>query len=179
MLKRCVQKMFERIVISLCAILCMQLPFFITQYTHQLKGHLDELKWQVEQMERSASLSGKNLDQYISKFLTNSDRDFANQGTMMRDVTHRFEKFSYAWMQLNNSSVITRPFVFFRCMQLDIVYATLSHFKMGISFALESLIFGLIGIFLGSGLCAVVTFSLNRRKKIDSQVFVSDQKIVT
>ena len=113
MAKRCIQKIFERIIVSLSVILCMQLPFFVIQYTHQLKGHLDELGWQVEQMERSALFSGKNLDQYISKFTQNSDSDFANQGIMMRAVTHRFKKLSQAWIELNKSSSLNTPFCVF------------------------------------------------------------------
>ena len=175
MLKRCVQKTLERIVISLCVILSMQLPFFITQYTHQLKGHLDELKWQVQQMERSALLSGKNLDQYISKFINHSDRDFANQGSMMRRVSDRFEKLSHAWMQLNNSSLFNRPFMFIRYMQLDVFYATIDHFKMGISFTLESIIYGLIGILLGSGFYSVVALCFHQKKRVDSLALCSDE----
>jgi hypothetical protein len=166
MLKRCIQKMLERIAVSLCAILCMQFPFFITQYTHQLRGHIDELKWQVEQMEMAASVSGKNLDQYISKFINNSDRDFANQGRIMRSLKHRFEQLYHAWLQLKNSSTLTRPFVFFSYLQFDIFSATFNQFKMGIAFTLESIVFGLIGIFIGSGLCAWIALFLNRKKKI-------------
>lgn len=124
----------------------------MTQYTHQLIGHIDELKWQVEHMEQSASLSGKNLDQYITKFLKNSDSDFSSQGKMMQGVVSRFGQLSYAWNQLKNSSAFTRPFVFFRYLKFDIFYATFKSFKMGISFSLDSIIFGLIGILIGSGL---------------------------
>lgn len=165
MFKRGVQKILEGVVISLCAILCMQLPFFITQYAHQLKGHVDELKWQVEQMESAASFSGKNLDQYISKFTKNSDRDFASQGVMMRAMKQRFEKLSYAWLKLKESSAFTRPFVFFRYMQSDVFAATCKEFKMGISFTLESIVFALIGILIGSGLCTLVTLSFGRSMK--------------
>lgn len=174
MTKKFIQKILERIVVSLCVILCMQLPFFITQYTHQLQGHIDELKWQVEQMEMSASFSGKTLDEYISKFIDNFDPDFANQGMMMRSIMHRFEKLSHASMQLKNSSVFTRPFVFFRYVQLDIFSATFNDFKMGISFTLESIVFGLIGIFIGTGLCSSIAIFFNRRKKINSQSVLSD-----
>jgi len=165
MIQKFTQKILERIVISLCAILCMQLPFFMTQYTHQLKGHVDELKLQVKQMEMTASLSGKNLDQYISKFMKNSDPDFASQGKMMRDIRHRFEKLSHAWMQLKNSSAFSRPFVFFRYVQLDIFSGTCNEFKMGISFTVESLIFGLMGIFIGSGFDSLIKLIFNRKKR--------------
>lgn len=177
MFKRCIQKILERIVISLCVIICMQLPFFISQYTHQLRGHVDELRWQMEQMRTSASRSGKNLDQYISKFTKNSDDDFANQGIMMRAITHRFEKLSHALAQLKSSSLFTRPFVFFRYVQLDIFSATLDEFKMGISFTLESIVFGLIGIFIGSGLCSLATLFLNQKRRVNSHS--TDQKFVT
>lgn len=159
---RYIEKLIERILISLSVILWMQFPFFLTQYVHQLKGHLDELKWQVEQMEASASRSGKNLDQYITKFVKNADKDFANQGEMMRKVVHRFEKLSHAFFQLKNSTAFTRPFVFFRYLQLDIVSATLSNFKMGISFTAESILFGLVGLFFGAGLYRLVKWVLFR-----------------
>ena len=170
MAKAYIGKILERILISLSVILCMQLPFFITQYTHQLKGHLDELKWQVEQMESSAALSGKNLEQYISKFVKSLDTDFAAQGLLMRSVVHRFEIFSKAWFALKNSSSLTRPFGFFRHLQLDIVKATFNDFKMGISFTLESIVFGLIGMFVGAGLYQVGQLAF-KRKKIRSPTY--------
>jgi hypothetical protein len=165
MAKRCIQKVLERIVISLCVVLCLQLPFFIVQYTHQLRGHIDELKWQVEQMEKSAVLSGKTLDEYIAKFMNNSDHDFASQGAMMRAVMHRFEKLSQTWIRLKHSSSFTRPFVFFRYVEWDVFSATCKEFKTGISFTLESMFFGLIGIFLGSGLCSFITSIFNLKKR--------------
>ena len=163
-IKRCFTTLLERILISLCVILCMQLPFFMTQYTHQLIGHIDELKWQVKHMETSASLSGKSLDQYIAKFRENGDPDFVSQGAMMQSVVSRFEKLSYAWNQLQNSSAFTRPFVFFRYLKLDIFYATFSSFKMGISFTLDSIIFGLVGIVIGSGIQQLAKLFFRRKK---------------
>jgi hypothetical protein len=146
----------------------MQLPFFITQYTHQLKGHIDELKWQVKQMEVSASSSGKNLDQYISKFTKNADRDFVNQGMAMHTAVQRFEKLSHAWIELKNSSLFARPFLFFLYVQSDIFFATLNDFKMGISFTLESIVFAMIGVLIGSGLCSLVGLFFNRKREINS-----------
>jgi hypothetical protein len=175
MARRFIQKILERIVISLCVILCLQLPFFITQYSHQLRGHIDELKWQVEQMEKSAALSGKTLDEYIAKFRNNSDHDFASQGMMMRTVIHRLEKMFQAWMHVKNSSSFTRPFVFFRYVEWDIFSATFSEFKTGISFTLESMVFGLLGIFLGSSLCSLITMIFNRKKRTSLPIF-SGQK---
>lgn len=162
MAERYIQKMVERIAISLCVILCMQIPFFIVQYTQQLRGHIDELQWQVEKMEKLANVSGKTLDEYISKFTKNPDRDFANQGMMMRTVSDRYVKLSLAWAQLKNSSPFTRPFVFLIHVKWDIFSSTFQNFKMGISFTWESLIFGLIGLFIGSGLCSLITFLFNR-----------------
>ena len=172
MAKRCIQKILERIVISLCVILCMQLPFFIIQYTHQLRGHIDELHWQLEQMEKFASLSGKTVDEHISKFMNNSDRDFANHGMMMRTIVHRYEKLSLAWTELRNSSALTRPFVFLRHVQWDIFSSTLDEFKMGISFTLESIIFGFIGILIGSGLCPLISLLFNRKKEIATRQII-------
>lgn len=169
MIKKCTQRILERIVISLCVILCMQLPFFITQYTHQLRGHIDELKWQVEQMAIAASFSGKNLDEYISKFIKNADQDFASQGMMMRAAMQRFEKLSDAWTTLKKSSSFTRPFIFFRYVQSDIFSATFNDFKMGISFTLESIIFGLIGILFGSILCPLIAVFFNRIPQFGDQ----------
>jgi hypothetical protein len=171
MAKRCLQKILERVVISLCVILCMQLPFFITQYSHQLRGHVDELKWQVDQMGKSAALSAKPLDEYIAKFVNNSDHDFASQGVMMWAVMLRFEKLSQAWMHLKNSSSFTRPFVFFRYVEWDVFSATFREFKTGISFTLESIVFGLLGIFLGSGLCSLLTVIFNRKEGVSPPIF--------
>jgi hypothetical protein len=62
------------------AFVASQIPEFIQQYTQRLAGHVNELYRLLNQMRQVASYSNKTLDQYIQKFITSSDPDFARQG---------------------------------------------------------------------------------------------------
>jgi len=74
-------------------------------------------------------------------------------------------------MQLKESSSFTRPFIFFRYLQGDIFSATFHEFKMGISFTFESMIFGLLGIFIGSGLCLLRKVCFGRSMRCKKMTF--------
>lgn len=142
-------KMLDRIFAVIFAIILMQFPMFMEQYSIRLSGHVNELDYQVRQIERTAKASGKDLQKYIEKFTSSKDADFAKQGKLIQEMVIRKEKLSNALYVILDANVITRPFVFlFRC-DWEIVRATASSYQIGLAITLESIVYGIVGIMLG------------------------------
>lgn len=141
--------LLDRIFAVMGAFLFSQIPTFMQQYGQQLTGHAQELKMQLDLMTKTALQSGKTLDQYIHKFLQYADVDISAQGRLMQDMVVRYQTLSEASLALNQASVFSKPFVFFKHLYPDIVASTFHLFTPSISFTLEGLAYALIGIFFG------------------------------
>ena len=158
------------------ALICVQAPMYIQQYGHQLSGRVAELKLQVNGMMNAASEGSKTLPQFIKRFLESGDSDFMRQGQLMQSSADRYEALSGALNSLNHSSAISRPFVFLRDFNWDIASATFSDFQPGISFSLEGIAYGLVGLGLGYGLFCLLSklicgfCSLFKRTKLKTEV---------
>ena len=131
------------------AILFMQAPQFVHNYTESLAGHLAEVSWQLEQLRQMVQKSGRTLGELVTKFLGSSDSDIVFQGELIRNMVDRETAFSTALNALSDASPLSRPFVFFNHIHWELVKETSTHFRPGLPLSLESLIWGLIGLFFG------------------------------
>lgn len=139
----------DRICAVIGAIILMQLPMFIDQYSLRLSGHVEELNYQVNKMEYYASLSKKTLEQYIRKFILSKDADFSAQGKIMEEMRVREKKLTDSLLSLKQGNLLTRPFIFLFQSDWAIVDSTFQFYQMGISFSFESIIYAIIGVLLG------------------------------
>lgn len=141
--------MLDRIFAVIFAITLMQCPLFMEQYSIRLSGHVNEVTYQVKEMEKVARGSGKTLDQYIEKFSTSHDGDFSQQGKLMEAMVSRRERLANALSAIMHANVFTRPFIFLFKSDWDIVHATANNYQIGLSLSLESAIYAFIGLVLG------------------------------
>lgn len=142
--------MMDRIFCVVGAVLFSQVPTFMQQYAQQLGGRSEELKLQIDLMAKTALYSGKNLKEYIQKFLSNTDSDISQQGELMQEMTVRYQKLSEAASALNHASVFEKPYVFFTHLYSDVASSTLQLFTPGFSFSLEGIVYAFIGILFGT-----------------------------
>lgn len=148
-MRQLASKIFDRFFVVVFALIFLQWPFFIHQYEHELVGHVAELKWQNEQIEKAALKSGKTTDHYIKKFVEHDDRDFYEQGKTMTLTKKRYQKLSQALLKLQNAGSFSRPFVFLIYLQSDIVLSTWQHFKPGLTFTGEACFYAVGGMLFG------------------------------
>jgi len=141
-----VNGIIDRIFILLGALLGSQIPEFVQQYTQRLSGHAAELSQLLNKLTHIASLSDKTLDQYINKFLSSTDPDFARQGEFMEGVVTRWQDLHMTLQSLTESSLWERPYYFFKYLNYPIAESTLHSFKPGINLTLEGLCYTGIGI---------------------------------
>lgn len=155
-------KILCRLFIVLGAFLFLQFPLFMYHYKAHLVGHVEELKIQVNEMQKSAKLTQKSIDQYIHKFMTNSDVDFSNQGNLMLGTWNRYKKFSHALYALENANVFLRPIQFIYYVDLGILRTSFASFSLGVSFTYESLSYAILGILSGYALFLLIRKAFRR-----------------
>ena len=141
--------LLDRLCVILGAFIGSQIPQFMQQYSQRLAGHVDELHHLLNNLRQLATHSDKTLEQYIQKFATNADPDFAHQGEFMQQLVGRWQELEHALYHLVHSSIWARPYFFLKDLQTDIAQATLLSFQPGISLNLEGLCYAGAGVLIG------------------------------
>lgn len=170
--------MLDRVFAVGGALLLAQTPMFMQQYSMQLIGRVAELKLQVDGMIKAATFSSRSLQEYIQRFIDSGDPDFSRQGELMMGMVDRYEQLFHASQSLTTASVVSKPFVFVRDMNWEMMQTTLSDFQPGIPFTLEGLVYGLIGIGVGYslfGLCSFLGTKMRSTAKRYLDCFVTRQ----
>ncbi len=146
--------MLDRVFAVVFAIVFAQMPLFIQQYSQQLVGRVAELQLQVESMKQSATLSGKSLEQLITRFLSHTDPDIARQGELMSASLERWNSLLHALDTLQNSNALQKPFAFLLHLNFNTFKSTWHHYSMGLPLTLEGGVYAFIGIIVGYGFFA-------------------------
>ena len=152
--------LIDRLFVVAGALIFLQAPLFMQQYTQQLAGHTAELQYQVQILDAAAGESGKTVPAYILKFTASADLDFARQGRMMQDLVDRWHTFNKSYEALTKASITSKPFVFVAYFNKEVAAATWSSFEYGIPFSLEGLVYAVAGILLGYLTFALLAFLL-------------------
>lgn len=139
----------DRIFAVIGALLFSQVPQLFHQYLLILSGHVSELNHQVHLMEQTALLTKKNLPEFIDKFLASSDFDFMAQGKAMKTILDRWQGLTEALQGLSQASPLTRPFVFIKHFNWQLSMETLQQFQFGVSFTIEAILYGCLGVLAG------------------------------
>lgn len=142
-------KLVDRVFAGVGAVVFMQAPQFIQNYTHVLYGHLAELHWELDQMHTFVHKSGKTIEALAKKFLSSSDPDIIFQGELIEKLVTRERDFSLALQALTTANPLTKPFVFLRHADKDLIGETWVHFKLGLPITVEALGWGFFGLLAG------------------------------
>jgi Protein of unknown function (DUF2937) len=144
-----IEWILDRVSAVIGAFIGSQIPEFMQQYTQRLAGHVDELQRLVNQMRQVASYSNKTLEQYIHKFISSTDPDFARQGEFMQGMLSRWEELKQTLVHLTYSSAWIRPYIFLKELQYDIAHSTFVSFHPGINLSMEGIFYAGAGIVIG------------------------------
>ena len=156
----------DRLVCVLGAILFSQAPEFMQQYLQRLGGHLDEARLQLARFQRVAHDTGISLDQLIHQTSANPEPTVAKLGGVMREVAARVDELTAAQNALQHASIWTRPFVFFRHLDLGIAQGTWSIYQPAVPTTFEGLLYAIVGMLF---LLTLYHFSVRRpvRRRFD------------
>lgn len=165
--------LIDRLFVVAGAFIGSQIPLFMQQYRQRLAGHVDALQKLINQLHQIASISQKNLDQYIQKFKENSDPDFNRQGDFMQGIVVRLQELQQALEHLTQSPFWLRPYYFFKDIQSDIAQSTLDSFQAGFNLTVEGLCYAGGGMILGWALYQMISkcfiFGCKRAQSIFKQ----------
>ena len=151
------KKLLRWVVVLFCTALFAQVPLFVDQYLMRLEGRLAESRLQVEAYVKTAKDGKKTLDQYIAKFLAQTDSDFSSQGRVMQDAVCRKAFLESACEALQSSSPLIRPLVFVRYLDWQTVIDTWNGFTPGLLVESNLIVWALIGF--ASGWAVLYGFS--------------------
>lgn len=157
-------QVMDRSISAVCALLCLQIPSFFVQYMQRLSGHIQELQRQLGTLKHLAQASGRNLTQYIEKFVHQSDHDFSEQGQWMQGLLERHGGLTQSFQALQNADAWQRPFVFLSEMDSNIAFGTVHEFQPAIAMSVEGLLYAFMGVLIGSCLvfCLRTTWKVFR-----------------
>ena len=140
------ESLLDRAVSAAGAIVFMQIPAFLVQYQQRLGGHVDELAYIIKKYKSAAADNGRTVDEYIGLHLQSTVKEFVSTGKLMTENMDRFTDISAALKSLTESRGILKFFSFLKNMDFDIFKAALKNFVPGISFSMDTLLYGAMGI---------------------------------
>jgi hypothetical protein len=160
--------LLDRLLCVVGAVLFSQLPEFIQQYLQRLGGHLDEARRQLEQFRAVAAQSDLTLDQLIARNLGSTEPTVRGLGRVIQETMARVDTLAAADAAIRQASILSRPFVFLRHLDLSIVHATWTIFKPAVPTTVEGFFYSACGVLLAlafyhAGVKLPVRCALRRR----------------
>ena len=140
------ESVFDRAVSAAGALVFMQIPAFLVQYQQRLGGHVDELALMIKKYKLAAADNGRTVDEYIGLHLQSNVKEFVSSGKLMLENMERFTDLSAALKSLSGSKGIIKFISFLKNIDFDIFKAALKNFVPGLSFSLDTVLYGAIGI---------------------------------
>ena len=144
-----ISKVLSRIFVIFFVLLFSQLPLFIEQYIIRLEGHLAESNHQIMIFQEAASANKKSLNEYISKFLEQTDSDFKAQGTIMQNAITRNQFLASAQKSLRSANPLLRPVIFIKYVDSAIAADAWKTFTLSLSLTFDVGVWALIGLVVG------------------------------
>ncbi len=140
------ESILDRTISAAGILIFIQIPAFLVQYQQRLGGHVDELALLIRRYKSAAADNSRTVEEYIGLHLQSDVKEFVSTGKIMADNMERFTDLSSALKDLSGSKGLIKFFHFIKDMDFDIVKAAMKNFVPGISFSIDTLIFGLLGI---------------------------------
>jgi hypothetical protein len=168
-------KFFDRFFCVIGALCFSQIPNYIKQYQNHLAGHVDELHYQIKELEKIAATSHITLQEYIHKFLIQTDQDFYSQGVYLQNLSDRYLKLFKLSLGLEEASFFTKPFYLLAHLDFSIAIQTARDFQSALPLSLEGFCYIIAGIFFGTTLFWVLRRLFNRKKNKTPPIPISQK----
>lgn len=147
-----IQSVLSKLLSIVCVFFLCQFPAFFQQYLVCLSGHAAECSRVIRLLEHGAEKNGKTLDQLVHAFLLSHDMDNQSIGEVIHALKQRQSWLEASRIQLQESSVGKRPFIFMTTLDREIVQETLSGFTVQIAFTIETAIYAFLGLVIAMGI---------------------------
>ncbi len=135
------EKILNRALGVVGAIVGAQLPEFMQQYRQQLVARLDEARRLLANFAQVAHQAGLSLEQYLARLAGNPDPVASQTGRVIRNLSQRVDDLAAAELAWSNASGWTRPFAFGRHFDREIARSTWSVFRPAVPTTMEGVIY--------------------------------------
>src|SRR5690606_6011481 len=146
------EKIFDRALCVVGAVLFSQAPEFMQQYLQRLGGHLAEAQRRVADYQRVATETEQTLEQLIAKSKANADAAIAKLGGVMDSAVERVAELSAGETAMREASPFSRPFVFLQHADPAIVIDTWAVYLPAVPTTAEGLAYAVVGMVILLGL---------------------------
>ena len=138
--------LLDRLLGVVGAVLFSQVPEFIQQYLQRLGGHLDEAQRQLARLRGAAEASGLTMEQLAARTAADPDAAIGKLGAVLREAITRVHRLDEAEAAIRQASLWTKPFVFARYADGEIVHATARVFRPAVPTTVEGAVYALAGM---------------------------------
>ena len=156
-------RLTDRILCVVGAVLFSQGPEFMQQYLQRLGGHLAEARRQLAAFQKTADQAGLSLDRFIVQTSANPDGAVARLGGVMSESMERVSFLEAAHDALLHATPWERPFVFLRHLDPIIAQATTAVYQPAVPTTVEGLVYAFAGMLI---ILAVYHLGLKRLLRI-------------
>jgi hypothetical protein len=154
------ESLLDRVIAAAGAIIFIQIPSFLVQYQQRLGGHVDELSSLIRKYRVAAAQNGRTLEEYIGLHLQSEVKEFVSTGRIMTENLERLTGLSEALKSISESGGILKFFSFLKNFDIEIFRSALKNFVPGLTFSLDSLLYGAAGIIFFMTIYFVIKKSL-------------------
>jgi len=154
------ESILDRAVSAAGALVFIQVPAFIVQYQQRLGGHVDELAHLIRKYKSAAADNSRTVEEYIGLHLQSDVKEFVSTGRIMTENMDRFTDLSSALKSLTESKGLIKFFHFIKDIDIDIFKAAFKNFVPGISFQIDTILYGAMGIIFFMSIYFVIKKSL-------------------
>jgi hypothetical protein len=147
-----VEKVLDRVLCVVGAVLFSQMPEYMQQYLQRLGGHLAQAQRDLQRFRDVAVKSGQTLDQLIQSFRASSDAAVAKTAGVIEATAEQVADLAAAEHALRTATPWTRPWAFFRHLDSGIAGDTWSVFQPAVPTTFEGLMYAAAGVLVALAL---------------------------
>ncbi len=141
-----IKGLLDRVLFAVGVLLFMQVPHFVDQYTQRLGGYYQAQVNHLDQYQQIAKKQHQgNLDGLIQEFMSSekaSVRETGNNISVIRGEAKSLKDDLYV---LDHKSLASKLMHLATSTRYDIAEQTLTNYKPGVPFSIESLVCALLG----------------------------------
>lgn len=139
-------------------------PLYIDQYRNHLSGHLEELRYQMNQIEKIMGIPSFDLERTFQEMAKSAQEEVAKAGQFLAQMVDRYVSLQKGWQALEDAGPILKPFTFARHVNWDIARETCNSFTFGIPFTIDALLYAIVGGLVGWGVYNFIIYAYEKMR---------------
>jgi hypothetical protein len=141
-----IKGLLDRVLFALGVLLFMQVPHFVDQYTQRLGGYYQAQVNHLEQYQQIAKKQHQgDLDALIQEFVSSDRASVRDTGNNINVTRGQAESIKNDLYVLDHKPLTAKLVHLATSTRYDIAEQTLTHYKPGVPFSIESLVCALLG----------------------------------